>query len=107
MSQLLRFDANQLPLTVETENNIIAGTNGGAKINSLSFDMSSTGLNVSFGGSYITNELEINKYEFANITVFQGDTYDLFIDPDNHDFRVNPESGFGGLDTAGDPRWFE
>lgn len=107
MSQLLRLDANQLPLTVETENNIIAGTNGGAKINSLSFDMSSTGLNVSFGGSYMTNELEINKYEFANITVFQGDTYDLFIDPDNHDFRVNPESGFGGLGTAGDPRWFE
>lgn len=107
MSQLLRFDTNNLPLTVETANNIIAGNNAGAEINALSFDMSSTGLNVSFGGSYMTNDLVIKTHDFANITMFQGDTYELFVDPDNKDFRINPESGFGGLGTAGDPRWFE
>ena len=106
MSQLLRFDKNSLPMSVVTENNIIAGNNGGAEINSLSFDMTSTSLNVSFGGSYMTNDLAVNKYDFANITLFNGTTYDLFVDPDNQDFSINPESGFGGRGSAGDPRWF-
>lgn len=107
MSQLLRFDDNHLPLSVATEANIIAGNNGGAKINALSFDMSSTSLNVSFGGSYITNDMVINEYGFSNITLFNGTTYDLFIDPDNGNFSIKPESGFGGRGTAGDPRWFK
>jgi hypothetical protein len=51
--------------------------------------------------------LEIKDYEFANITLFQGTTEDLFVDPANKDFRINPESGFGGMGTAGDPRWFD
>ncbi len=106
MSQVLRMDTNSLPLSVTTTNNIFAGNNGGASINSLSFDMGQTGLNVSFGGSYITSDLEINRYDFANITLFQGTTYDLFTDPDNGDFTLNPESGFGGRGVAGDPRWW-
>jgi hypothetical protein len=106
LSQLLRFDTKDLPLAVITEANIIAGNNGGAKINALSFDMSSTGLNVSFGGSYITNDMVIDKYGFSNITLFNGTTYDLFVDPDNGNFAIKPESGFGGRGTAGDPRWF-
>ncbi|MGV8092254.1 MAG: DUF4957 domain-containing protein [Mangrovibacterium sp.] len=39
MTQLLRFDTGNLPNAVTTSNNIIAGNNSGAKINSLSFDM--------------------------------------------------------------------
>jgi hypothetical protein len=107
MSQLLRLDTNNLPLSVVTADNIFAGTNSGATINSLSFDVTETGLDVSFGGSYITSDLEINKYEFDNITTFDGTTYELFVDPDNGDFTINSDSGFGGKDTAGDPRWFD
>ncbi|WP_187263729.1 DUF5123 domain-containing protein [Pontibacter beigongshangensis] len=106
LSQLLRFDTNALPLSVQTEANILAGNNAGAKINSLSFDMTTTGLNVSFGGSYITNELIINRYDFASITLFNGSSNDLFVDPGNKNFAVKPESGFGGRGTAGDPRWW-
>jgi len=106
LSQLLRLDTNNLPLAVTTSNNIFAGNNAGATVNSLSFDMTTTGLNVSFGGSYSTTDLEINKYGFADITYFPGTTYDLFVDPDNGDFTVKSDSGFGGRGTAGDPRWF-
>ncbi|MGV8092255.1 MAG: hypothetical protein AB2L24_10370 [Mangrovibacterium sp.] len=49
----------------------------------------------------------INKYGFADITLFNRTTYDLFVDPDNKDFTVKPDSGFGGRGTAGDPRWFD
>lgn len=105
MSQLMRLEKPR-PLSVLTENNIVAGNNGGAEVNAVNFDAASEGLNISFGGSYITNDLVINKYEFANITLFNGTTYELFVDPDNQDFSINPESGFGGRGSAGDPRWF-
>lgn len=106
MAQLLRFDVNNLPLAVKTADLIISGTNNGAKINSLSYDGSATSLNVSFAGSYRTTDLIINKYEFSEITIFNGTTYDLFVDPDNRDFSIKSSSGFAGRGTAGDPRWF-
>ena len=107
LTQLMRFDTKNLPLSVVTEANIIAGNNAGAKINSFSFDVSTTGLTGSFGGSYRTNDLTINKYDFPNITIFNGSTYDLFVDPANKDFTIKPESGFGGRGSAGAPRWFD
>src|SRR5690606_8829398 len=103
MAQLFRFDKNNLPVIIETNANIISGNNSGAKINSVSDDMP----DLSFGGSYRTNELIINQREFNNITVFEGSADDLFIDPSNRNFTVKPESGFGGRGTAGDPRWFK
>src|SRR5690606_28536070 len=68
MSQLMRLEKPR-PISVVTENNIVAGNNGGAEINAINFDAASEGLSVSFGGSYITSDLVINKYEFANITL--------------------------------------
>ncbi|MFD2034777.1 DUF5123 domain-containing protein [Belliella marina] len=106
-SQMFRFDNNNLPLAVRTENLIIAGTNSGATVNALSFDMTQTALNVSFAGSYITTDMEINRYPFSEITTFQGTTSDLFVDAENGDFRIQPDSGFGGLGRVGDPRWFD
>ncbi|MFT3738122.1 MAG: DUF5123 domain-containing protein [Breznakibacter sp.] len=106
MAQMFRFDSGNLPLVLTTENLIIAGTNNGAKLNSLSIDASTTALSVSFVSSYRTNDVTINKYEFSGITVFSGTTYDLFVDPDNKDFTVKSNSGFAGRGTAGDPRWF-
>lgn len=108
MTQLLRFDNNRLPLELVASDNIIAGDNNGAKINSVSYDYENHGLSVSFAGSYRTNELEIERESrgFPDITVFNGDSKELFIDPDNLNFRIKPDNGFGGRGSAGDPRWY-
>src|SRR5690606_3326382 len=109
MAQLLRFDTNRLPLAFVGSNNIIAGTNSGAKLNATSYDHANFSLPVSFAGSYRTNEFEIERDSrgFADITHFSGSAADLFVDPDAGDFRIKPGNGFGGRGTAGDPRWFE
>ena len=109
MTQLLRFDTNRLPLQLVTNNNIIAGTNSGARINATSHDHANFGLAVSFAGSYRTNELQIERAsrDFAEITIFNGTADDLFVDPANKDFHIKPGNGFGGRGTAGDPRWFD
>lgn len=109
MTQLLRFDTNRLPLQLVTNNNIVAGTNSGARINATSHDHANFGLAVSFAGSYRTNELQIERAsrDFAEITVFDGTADDLFVDPANRDFHIKSGNGFGGRGTAGDPRWFD
>lgn len=109
MAQLLRFDTNRLPLAFVGSNNIIAGTNSGAKLNATSYDHANFSLPVSFAGSYRANEFEIERDSrgFADITLFSGSAADLFVDPDAGDFRIKPGNGFGGRGTAGDPRWFE
>lgn len=109
MSQLLRFDTNRLPLELQAGNNIISGTNSGAKLNSTSYNHGDFALPVSFAGGYRTNEFEIERDSrgFADITLFSGSAADLFVDPDASDFRIKPGNGFGGRGTAGDPRWFE
>lgn len=109
MTQLLRFDTNRLPLELQAGNNIISGTNSGAKLNATSYDHANFSLPVSFAGSYRTNEFEIERDSrgFADITLFNGSAADLFVDPDAGDFRIKPNNGFGGRGTAGDPRWFE
>lgn len=107
MSYVLRFEVSNLPPTVVCENNIIAGDNAGGKLNALSYNQEGRSLFVSWGGCYITNDVEINQYPFENITAFNGSTYDLFVDPDNGDFSIDPSIGFGGYGVAGDPRWFD
>ena len=109
LSQLLRFDTNKLPLQLVTNNNIITGTNNGAKVNATSYDHANFGLAVSFAGSYRTNELQIERAsrDFSEITIFDGTADDLFVDPANKDFHIKSGNGFGGRGTAGDPRWFD
>lgn len=106
MSQVFRLEKPR-PLSVIIENNIFAGTNSGGKINAINYDMNTNSPPVSFGGSYMTSDLVINKYPFADINIFAGTTYDLFTDPDNKDFTIRSSSGFAGRGTAGDPRWFK
>lgn len=107
LTQFLRLDTAHLPSSIVTELNIIAGNNGGAKINAVNFDISKYSLAVSFAGSYRTNDLTINSYEFSSITLFEHPTSDLFVDPVSKNFRIKSGSGFGGQGTAGDPRWFD
>jgi hypothetical protein len=100
LTQLIRLDKNNLPGNFEGFNNIIAGTNNGTDLKS--FSLAYDG---SFAGSYRTNEMSIGQ-DFPNITVFNGTAADIFIDPEHGDFTLNPDSGFGGRGTAGDPRWY-
>lgn len=106
MSQIFRFEVPR-PLSVVTENNIFAGTNGGGKLNAVGYDMTANSPTVSFAGSYITTDITINKYPFADISTFEGTTYDLFTDPVNKDFTLKSGVNFAGKGTAGDPRWFK
>lgn len=100
LTQLIRLDKNNLPSFFEAANNIITGTNSGAPLKS--FSLSYEG---SFAGSYRTSEMEISQ-DFPEITVFSGSSTDLFVDPEGGDFTIKPASGFGGIGTAGDPRWW-
>lgn len=106
MNYFLRFDDNHLPLSIETEANIFSGNNAGALVDVSYGDYSSSGLNLSFAGSYKTKDFQINRYDFPGITEYNGTTYDLFVDPDNANYTIKPEAGFGGYGTAGDPRWY-
>lgn len=101
LTQLIRLDKSNLPSVFEAPRNIIAGSNSGSQLKS--FSLSYDG---SFAGSYRTNEMTIGQ-DFPNITVFQSSAADLFVDPVKGNFQIKPDSGFGGRDTAGDPRWFQ
>lgn len=100
LTQLIRLDKNNLPTLFEGANNIISGTNAGVPLKS--FSLAYDG---SFAGSYRTNEMSIGQ-DFTNITVFNGAASALFVDPTKWDFTLNPDAGFGGKGTAGDPRWY-
>src|SRR5690606_1293835 len=91
MTQLLRFDTNRLPLELSAGNNNSAGTTSATKLNSNSYDHANFSLPVSFAGSYRANEYEIESDSsgFAEITVFSGSAADLFVNPEDGDFRIN------------------
>lgn len=100
LTQLIRLDQSHLPSVFQGFNDIIAGTNNGTQLKAFSLTYDG-----SFAGSYRTNEMSIGQ-DFPDITVFNGSAADLFVDPTNHDFTLNPDSGFGGRGTAGDPKWW-
>ncbi|UAY54526.1 DUF5123 domain-containing protein [Arachidicoccus terrestris] len=100
LTQLIRLDKNNLPSSFTAENNIISGTNAGAPLKAFSLDYAG-----SFAGSYRTTEMEISQ-DFPEITLFEGSSTDLFVNPANGDFSIIPLNGFGGTGKAGDPRWF-
>jgi hypothetical protein len=106
MSQVFRFEVPR-PLSVVTESNIFAGTNSGGKLNAVGYDMAVNPPGISFAGSYITSDIVINRYPFADISTFAGTTFDLFTDPANRDFTLKAGVNFAGKGTAGDPRWFK
>ena len=109
MAQFFRFDGNQLPLELVAANNIIAGTNNGAKMNGFSYDYANGALAASFAGSYRTTEFEEERESrgFPDITLFDGTAEDLFVNPAARDFHIKPDNGFGGRGRAGDPRWYD
>jgi hypothetical protein len=107
MTQLLRLDGPARPGIgrFSLGNNIFAGNNSNAPITAVGYNPHT----LSFAGSYKTNDLSVTNANrgFTDITVFDGSSADLFVDPVNNDFSIKPGNGFGGRGTAGDPRWFD
>lgn len=60
-------------------------------------------LTISSQGSYYTNDFISPNY--PGLIPYPNSSYDLFEDPDNHNFKIR-DIGFSGANTAGDPRWW-
>lgn len=102
LNQFIYFDqAAHEPITFQAANNIISGTNNGSKLKAFSLTYAG-----SFAGSYRTNEMTMSQ-DFPDITIFSGPATAIFADPANGDFTLKSGSGFGGIGTAGDPRWWQ
>ncbi|AYD47302.1 DUF5123 domain-containing protein [Arachidicoccus soli] len=102
LNQFILFDqAAHEPITFQGANNIIAGTNNGAQMKAFSLTYAG-----SFASSYRTNEMTMSQ-DFPSITIFNGPATAIFADPENGDFTLKSGSGFGGIGTAGDPRWWQ
>jgi hypothetical protein len=54
---------------------------------------------------FITNESDPDNSKPLDLIPYDGDSYDLFTDPDNRNFKIR-DGGFSGKSTAGDPRWW-
>lgn len=104
MSHLWLFDNNK-PAQVSLQNLILAGPNGGAKINSTNGNYGN--IPMSYAGSYKTNDLIVDTRPFTGITEVPLNIYGLFVDPANGDFHIKEGVGFAGTGVAGDKRWFD
>ncbi len=104
MSHLWLLDNNSAP-TVKVENLIVSGANGGVLLNSTNGNYGN--VNISYGGSYKTNDLKIDQRPLADISEVPLSAEELFVDPANGNFRIKPGTGFAGTGVAGDPRWFD
>lgn len=62
--------------------------------------------NFTVDNNWGTSDLEIYSGEIAGFpsSVYNGDSHDLWVDPDNLDFNFR-DSSFGGRRNAGDPQW--
>ena len=55
--------------------------------------------------SYMTNDFSPVSEPAPDLIPYSNSSYDLFTDPDNHDFTIK-DGGFSGATSAGDPRWW-
>lgn len=103
---IFTFNTNFVPESLIISNSIFG------KINATVLDGSQTMRGTS---PKITSEYMFDSYKTADCFVhtgypmtgiieYEGTSADLFVDPENHDFRIK-DPNFGGLSTAGDPRW--
>lgn len=93
------------PVTIR---NVILGTTwpevGGTQaVNGYRLGSSSTLTSTS---SYRTSDFTVTAGQFNELSVYNGASTALWVDPANGDFRFK-DNGFSGKDIAGDPRWRE
>lgn len=98
---LFRFDAN--PEAVSITNTIFAGANNGNEFNAGSKNYEI----LDFNGCYKTNDMKVStKTPFLNIEEVPYSSEDFFVAPADGDFHIKGGVSFGGLEKAGDPRWY-
>ncbi len=98
---LFRFDAN--PDAVAVTNCIFAGANKGSEFNAGSKNYAI----LDFATCYKTNDMKVStKTPFLNIEDIPYSSEEFFLDPANGDFHLKSGVSFGGMEKAGDPRWY-
>ncbi len=98
---LFRFDMN--PESVSVTNTIFAGANNGNEFNagSKNYDI------LDFNSCYKTNDMKVStKTPFLNIEEVPYASEEFFVNPAEGDFHIQSGVNFGGLEKAGDPRWY-
>ncbi len=98
---LFRFDKN--PESVSVTNTIFAGANNGNEFNagSKNYDI------LDFNSCYKTNDMKVStKTPFLNIEEVPYASEEFFVNPAEGDFHIQSGVSFGGLEKAGDPRWY-
>ena len=61
-------------------------------------------IDITSQGSYYTSDFLSADEPLPGLIQYPKSSYDLFEDPDNHNFKIK-DIGFSGKETAGDPRW--
>jgi hypothetical protein len=97
------FRIEKIPTEVAVTDCIFTGTNNGAKLNSGNGDYSAW---LDFSSCYITSDLVENTRLFTNIIHLDFTSEQMFVDPRNGDFHLQPGINFRGAGVAGDPRWW-
>lgn len=98
---LFRFNAN--PASVSVTNTIFAGANNGKN-----FDCSEKSYDIlDFNSCYMTNDMQTDsKKPYNNIEVVPLSSEDFFANPAEGDFHLKSGVSYGGMENAGDPRWY-
>ncbi|WP_455585363.1 DUF5123 domain-containing protein [Bacteroides sp.] len=97
------YRIDKQPGEIAVTNTIFAGSNGGKKFNATYSNYSTYFL---FTSCYVTSDVVTDRYTFTDSTPYSGTSEELFVDPVNGDFHLNPNAKFPGKETAGDPRWW-
>lgn len=96
------FRMEKQPGEVTVTNTIFAGCNNNKPISSGYKDYKAF---LSFNTCYRTSDFVEDKNKFTDITPYDGTSEQLFVDPTNGDFHLEPGAKFAGEGKAGDPRW--
>lgn len=97
------FRMEKQPVEITVTNTIFAGSNNNKPVSSGYKDYKAF---LSFGSCYRTSDFVEDKNKFTDITLHEGTSDALFVDPAHGDFQLKPGAKFSGEGKAGDPRWW-
>ncbi|MGN0281430.1 MAG: DUF5123 domain-containing protein [Prevotella sp.] len=103
LQKWIRADNKRAPKEAKVTNTIFCGPNGGQKMNHGYNDYSGW---LEFSSCYLTADFPENDLKFTNAVRLDLSADEMFVDPQNIDFHLNPGVNYKGKGVAGDPRWW-
>lgn len=103
LQKWIRADNKRAPKEAQVTNTIFCGPNGGQKMNHGYNDYSGW---LEFSSCYLTSDFPEGDNKFTNAVPLSLSTEEMFVDPQNIDFHLNPGVNYKGKGVAGDPRWW-